>query len=187
MNFGLHNITLILTYMHTHLEAHYLSQGRLVPKRHIHHHITQVTLFRVSWSWICSHLHIPINVSIITKSATPGSLGVECFQPLFNVSVELCISSCISSPSSVQVSSRTCHRSFQTYNCSCTLLGGGSLAFHSSQHVGRHSTSALHVVQTRVFSSVCQTVMGVTCISTTNVSQQCCKGSVLKRVYQTMP
>ena len=41
-----------------------------------------------------------------------------------------------SSPSSDQVSSRTCYRSIQTTYPGGTLLDGGSLASHSSQHVG---------------------------------------------------
>ena len=48
-------------------------------------------------------------------------------------------SSCIGSPSSVQISGSTYHRSIQTSYCSVTLLDGGYLAFHSSQHGGRHS------------------------------------------------
>ena len=79
------------------------------------------------------------------ESAFSGSFGFECFQPSLNISGELCISSsCIISLRSVQISGRTSHRSIQTSNSSFTLLwlGGGILAFHSSQHVERYSSSA---------------------------------------------
>ena len=76
------------------------------------------------------------------KSRTSRSLGVECFQPSLDITGKLCnSSSCISSPHSVQVSSRTCHRSIQISNSSGTLLDVGSLNSHNFQHVGRHSSS----------------------------------------------
>ena len=57
----------------------------------------------------------------------------------------ICISSfCIISFSSVQGSDRTCHRSIQTSNSSCTLLGGGLLVSYCSQHVERHSFLVSH-------------------------------------------
>ena len=92
--------------------------------------------------WICWHPHIPLNVSSNTpwKIHYLWGIGVECIQPSLDVSGKLCLSSsCISSSSYVQVSGRTCHRSFQTFDSSGTMLDGGSLAFHSSQHVGRCS------------------------------------------------
>ena len=74
------------------------------------------------------------------KSTTSGDLGVELFQPVLEISGKLCLpSSCISSSSSVQVSGRTYHRSIQAFDSSGTMLDGGSLASHNSQHVGRHS------------------------------------------------
>ena len=74
------------------------------------------------------------------KSATSGNLGVEHFQAFLDLSGESHICSfCISSPSSVRISGGTWHRSFQTYNSSCTLLDRSSLSAHISQHVGRHS------------------------------------------------
>ena len=42
--------------------------------------------------------------------------------------------------STVHVSDGTCHRSIQTFDSSGTMLDGGSLASHSSQHVGRYSS-----------------------------------------------
>ena len=55
-----------------------------------------------------------------------------------DVSGELYISSaCISSFYVVQVSGRTCYKSIQSSYSSGTMLDGGSLAFHSSQNVGR--------------------------------------------------
>ena len=53
-------------------------------------------------------------------------------------------SSYISSSSSVQVSGRTCQRSTQDFNSGGTMLDGGSLASHSSQHVGIHSSALSH-------------------------------------------
>ena len=47
-------------------------------------------------------------------------------------------------PSSVQVSGRTCQRSTQTFDSGGTMLDGGSLASHSSQHVGRCSSVLSH-------------------------------------------
>ena len=90
---------------------------------------------------MCWHPHVPINISIIT----PGNihyLWVECIQPSLDISGKLCLlSSCINSSSSVQVYSRTCHRSIQTFDYSGTMLDGGSLASHSSLHGGRHSSA----------------------------------------------
>ena len=76
------------------------------------------------------------------KTITSRSFGVECIQPSMEVSNELCISSsCISSFSFVQVSTGTCHKQIQTSYSGGIMLYEGSLASHSSQHVGRHSSS----------------------------------------------
>ena len=78
----------------------------------------------------------------LVKPTTSGSLGIKCFQSSLDISGELYISfSCISSPGSVQVCGRVCHSSIHTTNSSGTILDGGSSAFHSSQHVRRHSSS----------------------------------------------
>ena len=78
-------------------------------------------------------------------STASMGLGVECLQLSLDVSGKLCVSSsCISSSSSVQVSGRTCQRSTQTFDSGGTMLDGGSLASHSSQHVGRHSSVVSH-------------------------------------------
>ena len=78
----------------------------------------------------------------LVKSTTSGSLGFEHFSPSVNISVELCISFFkINSPNSVPFSGRTCDRWIQTCNSSGTMLSGGSIACHSSQHDGRHSLS----------------------------------------------
>ena len=66
---------------------------------------------------------------------TSGGVGVECLQPSMDVSF-----SWISSSGSVQVSGKTCQRSTQTIDSGGTILDGGSLAPHSSQHVGRCSS-----------------------------------------------
>ena len=74
-------------------------------------------------------------------STTSGDLGIECLPPFLDVSGKLCVSySCISSSSSVHVSGRTCQRSTQTVDLGGTMLDGGFLAPHSSQHIGRCSS-----------------------------------------------
>ena len=77
-------------------------------------------------------------------STTSGDLGIECLQPSLDVSGKLYVSSCISSFSPVQVSGRTCQRSTQTFHSGSTMLVGGSLTSHNSQHVGRHSSVMSH-------------------------------------------
>ena len=74
------------------------------------------------------------------NSTTSGALGVKCLQLSLHDSDKLCISSCISCFSSVQAFDRTCQRSTQTYQLGGTMLGRGSLATHSSLHVGRCSS-----------------------------------------------
>ena len=82
---------------------------------------------------------------ILEKTISSRSTGVECFQLSMKVSEELCIpSSCINSSSVVHISSRTCHNSIQTSHSSGTMLDGGSLDFHSSQHVERCSLLLSH-------------------------------------------
>ena len=52
------------------------------------------------------------------ESTIFGNLGIQCCQPSLEVSDEFYISSSgVSFSSSVQVSSRTSHRSIQTYSC----------------------------------------------------------------------
>ena len=81
----------------------------------------------------------------LANSTTSGGLGVECFQPSLDFSGKLCVSSSSSSSScSVQVSGRTCQQSTRTFYSSGTMLDGGSLASHSSQHVCRHSVVVSH-------------------------------------------
>ena len=74
------------------------------------------------------------------NSTACGGLGVECLQPSLEISGKLCVSSSGSGPSySVQVSSRTCQQSTQTFTSGGSMLDGGSLASHSFQHAGRCS------------------------------------------------
>ena len=74
------------------------------------------------------------------KSSNSGGLGVECIQSSLDVSGKLWLSSsCISPAGSVQISGRTCHSSIQTSDSGGIMLYGGSLASHSSQHVGNVS------------------------------------------------
>ena len=79
------------------------------------------------------------------NSTASGGLGVECLQPSLEFSGKLRISSSSSGPScSVQVSSRTCQWSTQTFTSDGFMLDGGSLASHSSQHAGRCSSVVSH-------------------------------------------
>ena len=75
------------------------------------------------------------------NSIACGVLGVECLQPSSEISGKFCVSSSSSGPScSVQVSSRTCQWSTQTFASGGSMLDGGSLASHHSQHAGRCSS-----------------------------------------------
>ena len=123
----------LLLFQHTFLPIlmwSCLLQGRLVPEWHLFPQSSS-SVSLLGSTGILIHLE---------KFATSGNLGFEYFQPSLDISDELYISSfCISVPRSVQNYGRTCHRSIQT--SSFTLLDGGSLASHSSQHVGKHSSS----------------------------------------------
>ena len=141
-----HGITLIPAYIPTHLnvEADYLSWDQMLLEWHFLPQMAQaafhlwvfpeVDLLASSHSTQCQHYYI-------LESPLPvGGLGVECLQPSLDVSGKLCVaSSCISSSGSVQVSGRTCQRSAQMVDSGDIMLDGGSLAPHSSQHVGRCS------------------------------------------------
>ena len=82
---------------------------------------------------------------LIGISTASGGLGVEYLQPSLDISGKLHVSSsCISYSGSIQVSGRTCQRSTQMVDSGGTVLDRGSLASHSSQHVGRHSSAVPH-------------------------------------------
>ena len=104
--------------------------------------------FGVYQWWICWHPSVPLNSSIITPWNLHylwGSWVVVCLQPSLDVSGKLCVSSShIRSSSSIYVSGRTCQRSTQTFDSDGTMLDGGYLASHSSQHVGKHSLALSH-------------------------------------------
>ena len=105
--------------------------------------LMQLFTFGALQRWTCWHLLILLNASIISPGKLHclcGGLGVECLQPSLEISGKLCVSSSGSGPScSVQVSSRTCQWSMQTFTSGGSMLDGGSLASHSSQHAGRCS------------------------------------------------
>ena len=64
---------------------------------------------------------------------------------ILEFSGKLCVSFSSSGPScSVQVSSRTCQWSTQTFTSDGSMLDGGSLASHSSQHARRCSLVVSH-------------------------------------------
>ena len=84
------------------------------------------------------------------NSTTSGGLGVECLQPSLEFSGKLCVSSTsFGPPCSVRVSSRTCQWSTHTFDSGCSMLDGGSLASHSSQHAGRCSSEVSHHKRSR--------------------------------------
>ena len=150
------------------------------------------------------------------NSNAPGGLGVECLQPSLEFSGKLCVSSSGSGPSySVQVSSRTCQWSTQTFTSGDSMLDGGSLASHSSQHAGRCSSVVSHHKRSHCgcFSrpgaqgsaiSAFNPLAAQQCVLPQSVRQwqgqlECLHqgstssagrsglGGVLDRVYQTMP
>ena len=109
--------------------------------------LKQLFAFGAYQRWVCWHPPVPLNATLLHlgNSTTSGGLGVEYLQPSFDVSGKLCVSySCISSSSSIQVPDKTCQKSTQTFHSGGTMLDGGSLASHSSQHVGRCSLTLSH-------------------------------------------
>ena len=157
------------------MEAEYLLQGWLVPKWHLLPSIAQKnnstlgstrggSVGILTYQSMSALLHLG-------KSTTSYTLGIECFQPSVDISGELCISSCISSPTSLQVSGRTCHRSIQIPNSNFTLLDRGSLAFYSSQQVERHSSLVPTTKDLIRDTLVGQTLKGVSLLYLRNV---CC-------------
>ena len=94
----------------------------------------EVYLLASSHTTRCQHYYT------LETALPPGALGIECLQPSLDISAKFCVSSsCISSSSSVQVPGRTCQRSAQTFDSDGTMMDGGSLASHISQHVDRCS------------------------------------------------
>ena len=97
--------------------------------------------------WTCWHPLIPLNASIITPWNLHYLWGPWGWMPSpsLDVSGKFHVSSSYISPSSsVQVFGIACQRSTQTFCSGGTMLDGGSLASHSSQHVGRHSLAVSH-------------------------------------------
>ena len=94
--------------------------------------LPEVDLLASSCSTQCQHyftLETPLPV---------GALGLNAFSHPWKFQVSY-VSSGSGPPCSVQVSSRTCQWSTQTFDSGGSMLNGGSLASHSSQHVGRCS------------------------------------------------
>ena len=142
-----HGITLIPAYIPTHFNVEPIIcpgigcfQSGIFSLRWL----KQLFTFGAFQRWTYWDLLIPLNASIITPWNCHylwGHLWVECLQPSLDISGKLYIfSSCISSSSSVQVPGRTCQRSTEMFDSGGTMLDGGSLAPHISQHVGRHSS-----------------------------------------------
>ena len=197
-----HGITLIPAYIPTYLnvEAHCLSLGGcLLSGIFFLRWFRQLFTFGAFQRWTHGHLLIPLNASIITHWNLHYCWGlrVECLQPSVAISGRLHVSSSsISSSGSVQVSGRTCQRSTQTIDSGGTMFDRGSLASHSSQHVGRHSLAVLHHKRSHcvlkglpylhltlwLLSNVCFTdrvlflgLSWATWVSTSKVYQQCWK------------
>ena len=145
-----HGITLLPAYIPTHLnvEADFLSSGSVASGV-----ATSTSGGSGSFSPLGPSRGGPAGIfsfySMPTlfhfgNSTASGGLGVECLQPSLEFSGKLCVSSSSSGPScSVQVSSRTCQRSTQTFDSGGSMLDGSSLASHSSQHAGRHSLGSV--------------------------------------------
>ena len=146
-----HGIILIPAYIPTHLkvEEDYLSWDQSLPEWHLLPQVAhaafclwglpKVDLLASSCSTQCQHY-------VTLETPLPlGGLGIECLQASLNFSGKLCVSFSSSSPScSVQVSGRTCQWSTQTFDSGGAMFNGGSLASHSSQHVGRCSSAVSH-------------------------------------------
>ena len=138
---------ILLLIQHTYLSipmwklAIYHREGRFQNGIFFLIYLKQCFKFEVTLRWICCHPHIPISFGIIHlgESTTSGSLGVKDFNPLWTYKVRYISPYCMSPPSSVQVSDKVCDRSIQISDTYCTLLDGGSLPLHISQHVGRYS------------------------------------------------
>ena len=145
-----HGITHIPVYVPTHLnvEANYLSWDQMLPEWHLLPQVDQtafhlwglpkVDLLASSHSTQCQHYYT-------LESPLPlGALGLNAFNYSWTFQVSYVSSSYISSSSSVYVSGRRCQRSNQMFNFGGTMFDGGSLASHSSQHVGRYSLVVPH-------------------------------------------
>ena len=141
-----HGITLLPAYIPTHLnvEADFLSWEQMLQSGTFFiRWLRQLFTFGAFQRWTSWHLLILLNANIISlwNLHCLWDLGIECLQPSLEISGKLFVSSSGSGPScSVQVSSRTCQRSTQTFTSGGSMLDGGSLASHSSQHVGRCSS-----------------------------------------------
>ena len=139
-----HGITLLPAYIPTHLnvEADFLSRDWMLLEWHLLPQVAQAA-FRL-WGLpevdllASSHFTQFQHYFTLETPLPVGGLGVECLQPSLEISGKLRVSSSGSGPScSVQVSSRTCQQSTQTFTSGGSMLDGGSLASHSSQHAGR--------------------------------------------------
>ena len=128
------------------MEANYLSWDRLLPEWHLLPQVASGGFSPLGPSGggpagIFSFYSMPTLFHFGNFTASVG-LGVECIQPSLDFSGKLCVSSSDSDPScSVQVSGRTCQQSTQTFTSGGTMLDGGFLASHCSQHVGRCSSA----------------------------------------------
>ena len=142
-----HGITLLPACIPTYLnvKADFLSWDWLLPEWHLLPQVAQaafhlwglpeVDLLASSHSTQCQHyftLETPLPL---------GALALNAFKHPWNFQVSFCgsVPSC-----SVQVSSRTCQQSTQTFTSGGSMLDGGSLASHSSQCAGRCSSALSH-------------------------------------------
>ena len=74
---------------------------------------------------------------------TPGAFGLNTFN--YSWKFQLCLSSSLTSSfSSAPISGKAGFKSIQTSHFSCTLLDGGSLAYHYSKTYWKYSLSVSH-------------------------------------------
>ena len=157
----------------------------MVPEWHLFPHIAQplfhlwvqleVDLFEFSCTNQCQHYYTLVNPLSL------GVFGVECIQPSLDISGESYVSSSIfSSPGSIQVPSQMCHWSVQTSDSSGTLLDGGSLVSHHSQHVGKHFSSVSHdLIMDVLVGQVLKKSLLSLSLTLWLLNNMCCTGMVL--------
>ena len=138
-----HGITLILAYIPTHLnvEVFYHGEGWLHSGTSF---LTWLRLYFIFGAPGGRSLSILTYQSLsavlhLGKSITSESLEVNAFSYLWTYQV-----SCVYPPASVPLVLSTFQMSVQPSYSSGSVLDGGFLASHSSQHVGRHSLSVSH-------------------------------------------
>ena len=147
-----HGITLIPACIATPLnvEADYLSQNQLLPECHFLPQVahaafhlwglSEVDILVSSHSTQCQH-YFPLETPLPV-----GAFGLNAFSQPWTFQVIYVFPSLALVPLVLSkfLGGGTCQQSTQTFHSGGAMLGGGSLAPHSSQHVGRHSSAVSH-------------------------------------------